>query len=96
MTDQFFTDVSHRINALFIVFVDDPWHYENDNSLYLTFLTDSVVEESEYLVYDMVGIVSALGGGLGMFLGFSLYHVFDDIIWLTFSSGKISELVLQR
>ena len=44
---------------------------ETDLQLWLSFATDIVKQEKEYLVYDFNGIVSSVGGGLGLFLGFS-------------------------
>ncbi len=41
------------------------------HSLYLTFRSPVADVEEEFVVYDASGIVAALGGSLGLFLGVS-------------------------
>ena len=43
--------------------------------MYISFLDSLLANEVEYLVYDLNGIVAAVGGGLGLFLGFSVFSV---------------------
>ena len=46
----------------------------NVTSAALNYLADQTVETTtEYLLYDFPAIVSAVGGNLGLFLGFSCY-----------------------
>ncbi len=41
--------------------------------MWFTYLSNMVEEHEEYEVYDFSGIVAALGGSLGLFLGFSCF-----------------------
>ena len=34
----------------------------------------------EYRIYDTVGMIGTVGGSLGLFLGFSFYGVFSDVL----------------
>ena len=44
------------------------------------YISGRVVTAEQYLVYTNSGIVSAVGGALGMFLGWSFYGFYDYII----------------
>ena len=37
-------------------------------------------EVKEYLVYDTIGMISSVGGTLGLFLGFSFFSLISDIL----------------
>ena len=47
----------------------------NGSSVYVYWNTMGVFESSEHLVYDGSSIVAAVGGSLGLFLGFSCYDI---------------------
>ena len=50
-------------------------HDENSTILYLFYTDMAVPTHEEYLLYDFNAIVSAVGGSLGLFLGFSCYEI---------------------
>ncbi|TRY78442.1 hypothetical protein TCAL_14395 [Tigriopus californicus] len=53
---------------------------ESEIRLAMSFLaTDSLVT-TEYKIYSFVSVLSAIGGTMSMFLGWSLYKSFDDIV----------------
>ncbi len=48
--------------------------------LFVAFTTEFVKVISEYLVYDLGAIVAAIGGALGLFLGFSCLGVIYQML----------------
>jgi len=58
-------------------------------TFYLRYSTFVVEESREVLLYDLNSIVSAVGGSLGLFLGFSCFGTAVDL--LTWLSNKISK-----
>ena len=55
--------------------LEQSYYDENGWTIFLSYLDSLAVKEVEYLVYDFNGIVAAVGGGLGLFLGFSVFSV---------------------
>ena len=59
------------------------------------FETMELQVKEEYVIYDFVGMISSIGGNLGLFIGFSFFDAFCwilDLIQKWFSkirSGKI-------
>lgn len=47
----------------------------NLTTIYLYFATMDTIVETKVLVYDKITIISAVGGSLGLFVGFSVLHV---------------------
>ena len=47
--------------------------------LYISFSTDLEVISEEFFLYDANAIISAVGGGLGMFLGVSCFGILSDL-----------------
>jgi hypothetical protein len=50
---------------------------KNKFDLYMLYQSDEIEMYEEYLIYDFPGIVSSLGGSLGLFLGFSFFQCGD-------------------
>lgn len=48
---------------------------QNHTSIYMLYSYINTVVETEVLVYDKITIISAIGGSLGLFLGFSVLSV---------------------
>ncbi len=48
--------------------------------IYITVDSDQILERKEYLVYDNAGFIANVGGGLGLFIGFSFYDLFASIL----------------
>ena len=44
----------------------------------MAFSTDLEIVSEEFYIYDLNAIISAVGGGLGMFLGGSCYGIFSQ------------------
>ena len=53
----------------------------------LSYTSTSVLAKSEFYIYNLSSIIGTIGGSLGMFLGFSLYHTGKDLI------GKIQRRI---
>ena len=49
-------------------------------SLYIMYTTMTTEIKEEHLVYDFQGLLTGIGGTLGLFLGYSLLSVLFDII----------------
>ena len=75
----------HAFKKVF-VFPAQDWYVKDGWIIFLSYLDSLLVKEVEYLVYDFNGIVAAVGGGLGLFLGFSVFSVAMKSISLVFSS----------
>ena len=45
-----------------------------------TFETMERTEVKEYLIYDTIGMISSVGGTLGLFVGFSFFSLISDIL----------------
>ena len=59
------------------------------------FETMELQVKEEYVIYDFVGMISSIGGNLGLFIGFSFFDAFCwllDLIqkWISnMNSGKV-------
>ena len=59
------------------------------------FETMELQVKEEYVIYDFVGMISSIGGNLGLFIGFSFFDAFCwllDLIqkWISnINSGKV-------
>ena len=42
---------------------------------YMISYVDEVIVKEEYIIYDIIGMIGAVGGTLGLFIGFSIYNV---------------------
>ena len=62
----------------------------NISELFFQWEDENVIIEEEYLLMDLNAIVSAIGGSLGLFLGFSWLQVLLQII------QKIENWILQK
>ncbi len=49
-------------------------------SIWLAYSTTDVVVIEDVLLFDFAGIVSAVGGSLGLFIGFSFLDLFKALI----------------
>jgi len=52
----------------------NPFFRENHTEIYLYWENLDILIEEEYLLMDLNAVVSAVGGSLGLFLGFSCLH----------------------
>ena len=55
-------------------------YMERGWSLFLAFSQEYETVSEEYQIYDFNGIVSAVGGGLGLFLGFSCFSLASALV----------------
>jgi Amiloride-sensitive sodium channel len=46
-------------------------------AVWIYFSTTTVMIQEEYLLYDMGTVVAAVGGNLGLFIGFSCLNLFE-------------------
>ena len=60
------------------------------NGFYIYMTTVSMYEtvREQYLLFDFADILSAVGGGLGLFLGVSFFSVFSSTVSLLLKSSK--------
>lgn len=60
----------------------DPWNSTERNDgidVFPHFESSLVILNEQYVVYDLPSFVSAVGGGLGLFLGFSCLSIFTRV-----------------
>ncbi len=69
---------------------DSSRYLGNLTSVSLYFKTSHVIAYEEYLLYDLNTIVAAVGGSLGLFLGFSCWHCMVLVVdrWTKFCPAK--------
>jgi hypothetical protein len=48
--------------------------------VYVTITSDLTKLSSEYYIYDFVAVVSSIGGGVGIFLGYSCFGTISSFI----------------
>ena len=61
---------------MYHVFLLGSAFYNSDGYVvFLHFPNMMVIDHEQYVIYDFVSIVSAVGGGLGLFLGFSCFSI---------------------
>ena len=46
----------------------------------LRLATSSIEKHVEYFMYDMVSVISSIGGGIGIFLGYSCFGILSSAI----------------
>ena len=56
------------------------WSYPNETYFFLSFETLEMESHEEYLIFNLSSIVSAVGGSLGLFLGFSFLGVIEGLM----------------
>ena len=58
---------------------EDPisWGERNLTKAYIFYTSTSFTLEEQYHLFDVNAIVSALGGSLSLFLGFSFWQIID-------------------
>jgi hypothetical protein len=54
--------------------VEDKW------ISYISFVSDLVVSSEEYYIYNLNTLVASIGGGLGMFLGVSIFGTISKLL----------------
>jgi hypothetical protein len=54
--------------------VEDKW------ISYISFVSDLVVSSEEYYIYNLNTLVASIGGGLGMFLGVSIFGIISKLL----------------
>ena len=54
------------------------WRALSSSAFYLTAEKTQVKTEEELLAFDFEDLVNGLGGALGLFLGWSLLHIFNE------------------
>ena len=58
------------------------WKTSSSSAFYLSAEKSLVKTEEELLAFDFEDLVNGLGGALGLFLGWSLLHIFGEIFKL--------------
>ena len=60
-----------------------PKFYSTSDIDFFWIFPSTVIEvHSEYLIYDMTGLIGSIGGSLGLFVGFSFRDFFSYFIGL--------------
>ena len=74
-----------KINEYFgrITYYDEKWGKDTSFSYYFKPPEAKNIEE-EYIIYDNIGVLSAVGGILGLLLGFSLKGILKALIFIMF------------
>ena len=60
--------------------IEESYGKAGDFRMIWDYSTKSVLTLEEYLVYDVIGLISSAGGFLGLFLGFSFLSFAFDLI----------------
>ena len=47
---------------------------------YVSFVSDLIVSSEEYYIYNLNTLVASIGGGLGMFLGVSIFGTISKLL----------------
>ncbi len=53
---------------------------ENTWITYISFANNLVISSEEYYIYNLNTLVASVGGGLGMFLGFSIFGTISRLL----------------
>jgi hypothetical protein len=48
--------------------------------LYISYCTDLVIASEEYYIYSLNTLIASIGGGLGMFLGVSIFGTLSRLL----------------
>ncbi len=67
--------LSGNSSSLRFAYTGSPYFRPNGYFVFVHFPTTLVTEHEQYFIHDFVSIVSAVGGGLGLFLGFSCFSI---------------------
>ena len=60
-----------------------PKFYSTSDIEFFWIFPSTVIEvHSEYLIYDMTGLIGSIGGSLGLFVGFSFRDFFSNFTGL--------------
>ncbi len=84
--------VEHRVVEGAMTGCDNPGACAGsfDSDIYITYPLNRVAMYQEYLVYDDTAIVASVGGGLGLFLGFSCLSSARSLVDFLFAAkGKV-------
>ena len=60
--------------------IDWPEYADDYNTFWLTLGNRLQTNYIEYYVYDMTAVVSSIGGGIGIFLGYSCFGVASSML----------------
>ena len=71
-----------------ISFLDFPEYADNYNTFWLTLGNRLETNYIEYYVYDITAVVSSIGGGIGIFLGYSCFGVASSVLKKFFEAKK--------
>ena len=64
-------------------FVPSDEYYKKSWFLIFGFTNDWIQVTEEYQVYNFINILSAIGGSMGMFIGWSFYGMHKEVMeWL--------------
>ena len=64
-----------KINYHFYIDVDTGYY-----NVLVRLATSRIEIHNEYFMYDMVSVVSSIGGGIGIFLGYSCFGILSSTI----------------
>ena len=64
-----------------------PPRAPNSSRLFLYLSSTNVLVEEEYCLFDLNASISSVGGTLGLFFGFSVYHAVLCVVKLYFRPG---------
>jgi len=48
--------------------------------VYISYRTDVVIGSEEYYIHNLNTLIASIGGGLGMFLGVSIFGTFSKLM----------------
>ena len=65
---------------IFFKYKDWPEYADDYNTLWLTLGTMLETNYIEYYVYDLNAVISSIGGGIGIFLGYSCFGVASSML----------------
>ena len=72
------TRLTHRLTSKF----DRPIAEDTEAELHVTFHPSTTAVKEEYLIYDMIAMISAIGGTMGLCIGFSFTHFTNTTLTL--------------
>ena len=52
----------------------------NSRMIYISYGTDLVISSEEYYIYNLNTLIASIGGGLGMFLGVSIFGTLSKLL----------------
>ena len=52
----------------------------NVSAFYISFKSNIVKRHQEYRVYDEIGVITSVGGSLGLFIGFSFFEMICRLV----------------